>query len=399
MNLMFSAYFILAFTLVSSAQTFIGPAIHADRPSPSPAQDPVGTRPFTLQFGHNSAKSLTKVLETILNRFSTIGIEEIVLAQRANQVSEKTYVARLNLSGAAFFDHEFQDDPTDAYTHVGKNAGVELVPFTVSLAPRGQYYLSIGTVSFRNMNAEQNGSHAWRNKNHQISGFWKIVDNVDFLVFKFDQNFTYSNLSSKHLELLSFDAKMDFLGSSVGTRYLAIKLGGSISTDTESFEGPDKKTTYLSADFGGTTTPNSTTPPTQEWDPANSNINFSFKYGLEFNTETSTGFKLSIQTLMSQKWMNGKAIDADRYAQYEENGGSGPDNRIVNYSHNFTYLDPDLEISQRVSKNTKKAVYLGGGFSGHLPLSDIIQTNGTLGRVDVAPYNNQLVKVKLFVHF
>ena len=127
-------------------------------------------------------------------------------------------------------------------------------------------------------------------------------------------------------------------------------------------------------------------------------INFSIKYGLEYNVESHHGFKINLKTMFNQHWLHGTEIDNVRAAQYATSA-SPVDNRLASYQHNSTYFKSELEVSQKVSKPHKGPTYLGVGVSGNIPVSDVIQTDGTFGCLNMAPYNNELVKVKLFVHF
>ncbi len=402
----------LLFCSLSLAQTNVGPATHADIPTPTPAPEeypvlPRSTRPFTLNIGltshHFRSSDIFPLVHAVLSRFTAIGLDGLVAKQKENAISEKTYWMGFTASGAAVFNYELMrsDEAKDLsnYEDIGKNAGIQLFPFTISISPSGPYYVSFGAIAFRNMNALQNTRAEWDNPRRVAvtpDGFWRVMDNLDILVLKFDQGYAYSQMSSKHVEYASFDAKMDILGSHVDTRYLAIKIGGGITTDSETFFSPNgTRTDFGAVQYGSNGTelawsPFATSPLYED-----GNLNLNFRYGFEFNNENHKGFRVNFKALIKDQWMHGDAVTTPP----APSGGPAPAPEQMNYSHNSTYVDPDLELSKRISNGRSGPVYLGGGIAGHIPVSDVIQTTGSFGRIDLSPYNNQLAKVKLFIRF
>ncbi len=415
----------------------IGPAVVADTPTPAPLLPPTGPRPLSIHFGNGggehhhenrsprgySSAGFDDAVKAMLSRFTDFNMEGLVAAQRSAGTSQQTYIAAISATGAVAYDYEigltYGDTPPRTrsdYSDTGRDVGMTLLPFTVSLTEMGQYYLAFNLLSFKDMNALQNGHNHWTGGTRhygQVAGFWKVVDQMDFLVFKVDQNFSYQKLSSRRLEYMNVEAKIDFLGSSVPSRYLAVKVGGSVGADAETIVTPDGRANYFGPFIAMGTT---STQPSYDFGILNvqSQPGFAANYGLEYHNESSRGFEIKLQTLMNMKWLRGPVLDnvrADHYNQaylaYNQAVASGNtsatppiDNRIVHYNHNSFYVDPSLEFSQRVSgAHAPQPVRVGLGVGGHVPVSDVIHSDGSFGRLDLAPYNNQWVKVKLFVHF
>ncbi len=387
------------------AQTVTAPATHADRPSPTPqpaADAPQGDRPVSIQFGNASGAG--NLVSALLSRFHSLGIGALIADQRNNGIHEKSYVATFDASGAFIYESDLggssslvnhETTTIEDYDETGKNVGVQIIPFTVSLAPGGSIYLSFDAWAFRNMNALQNSKNRWDD-----DGGFQFFDNMDFFVFKFDQGYSFTNINSRRIEIYSFDGKVDLLNSRVGTRYLAVKIGASLSGDSETIYTPDGKPNYFGADLFPDQSKG--LHPGYNFMTTMFPGNLGAKYGLEFNNETRHGFKIRLQALFNTRWIHGDAIDNVHYAQYYaaiQTGSPIPDRRIVSYKHVSNYFNPNLEVSQRVSKQGSNPVYLGVGASGNIPISDVISTDGSFGQMNLAPYNNELVKVKLFVHF
>ncbi len=396
-----------------SQGTSQGPATVADRANPTPSGSPTGSRPLSLSFGGSAAlraDGLSNVLTAALSRFNSLGLEGLVAAQRQSGVQQRTYMASFTASGAFAYDYELSGKKLRDYGDTGISPGLTLIPFTVALAQGGVYYLAVDALSFRNMNSLQNGKNFVQSPNDpsRPAGFFRVVDTIDFLVFKIDQNYSLSNVVSRSIDYASFDAKLDILGSRVNSRYLAIKVGGALTGDEAVVTTPDGQVHYLGMDFGGAS---NNFNKQQEFFFAG-NPHLGFNYGLEFNNESIHGLKINVQAMVNSKWIQDDGmIDNANSAQYVQaynaysqqvaagvpNPTAPVDNRVVSYTHNSFYFRPSVEVSQKA----KGAKYsrLGVGISGNIPISDVIQTNSAFGRLDLAPYNNQLVNVKLFVHF
>ncbi len=404
-------FFTLGIGTVGFAQTNtppVGPAITADKASPTPPPSPEGTRPTTvsLHLGHlfssGHSHATGNPLKALLTRFTTLDIDSLVADQRTTGIHEKSYFASISASGVMVYDSELRTHRSvDAYAKTGRDVGLQILPFTVALGEQGQYYVAFSIAALRNMNALQNSTncfHEYNNQGSNTSGFFKIVDNIDFMVFKFDERYSFANLNQLTLNYAQVDAKLDILGSSIPSRYLAIKVGGSVGSDFPVLYA-DGHPNYLGTQMN----PNGTTNQKGA-------LTTGVDYGLEYNTVSNHGFKINVQAVVDCKWTSGLEEDYEHvqsyqkaYKQYLSNGsvGAAPvDNQTVNFAHNAFYFRPSLELSQRTSSSTSsRPKSIGLTVSGNVPISDVIQNEGTLGRIDLSPYNNQLVKVKLVLHF
>ncbi len=393
------------------AQTQSGPATVADKASPTPAPDLEGSRPGSIhlnigKIGFPKFKRWPSPNRGIFSRLNELNIENLIASQNSTGVREKSYLAAFAVSGAMVYDYDFSQGQKQTgndrhllkdYAKYGPNMGQELLPFTLTVAEGGIYYLTFSAYSLRNKNAYNNIFP----KDSTSSNFFKIVDNIDFLVMKFDREFSFRNLSETSFYWAHVDAKVDILGSSVPSRYLAIKFGGQIGQEWETLYSPAGPT-YLGADV------NSDGSIREKGALATQGT-----YGLEYNNVTHKGVKLNIQALINNRWIHGDASDLANSAAYQAEvaaynqqvkKGFTPvapvDNRTVTFVHHSYYFDPTLEISKHfVRPNSVRPPEVGVDVSGNIPLLDQIRTNGTLGHFDESQYNNQLVKVKLFVRF
>ena len=327
-----------------------------------------------------------KTAKWILRRLNTLDLNSLATQQQATGKWSQTYY--VNASGALFYDYNLNDMDKKAYASTGINVGSQILPFTVSVANNDQYYVSVDVLTWRNMNALQHSKVYGDPSNTACptgmdcttpDGFFQVIDNFDLVIFKMDRNFSFSNLNSMGMDFAQFDGKLDILGSKIETRYLAIVFGGGF--------GYQKGDLNLGSSIVhlGSNGFNNNQPENKSYSPEANTV-----YGLKYNTESKKGLRLTVQTLMRKRWEGGSYTTT-----LDQNAGK--------YSRTSIYFNPSIELSKRVSAaRSNSPVRLGLGVTGNIPTKDLINTNdGSLGKnqIDLTPFNNQLVKARLFVNF
>lgn len=370
------------------------------------------------------------VFKFLGDRFHTLEIESKAYEMQQDGVSERSFVAAFTAKGALIYQHEL--DGTGIDHQAGKNAGIQLFPFTVSMTEDGRVFVSATAFALKNMITAEAADMVYGDA-------FRVLDNLQVLVFEYDKNYMVEGVESYKLKIVSLDTKIDLLGSSKPGTFLAITGGGDIGLHRTVINKDGQMTTITGTDHDNSS---------GNYYPASgvSGFNASLRYGLEYNTNINT-WNINAKLGAEHIWSDGKADDPalmeqygqdmdayneamaaypaelsaykTRKAEYEQQYMNGT--QISNESYNsltgdimpnepqsvdrpspqslrraLYYMTPSLNLSKRVSKEGKRPVRLGIGLYGNIPLDDA--TRG-FQSIDLTTSDRELFGAKLFINF
>jgi hypothetical protein len=237
--------------------------------------------------GKPATLDLKPVLEFLLNRFHTFDVQALADQMKNDGISEKNFTAVITAEGAIVYDHELKGEDYDK--EYGRNLGHQLLPFTLKLNPNGDYYLAVSPFSLKNMNTYYEGDLGY-----YTDPLWSVVDNMEFVVFKWDNNLSFKDIKSFSMELAKVDLKVDILGSKKESRFLAITGSGSVGFGSYSVKLENGETINIKSPGD-----------------AGKGLGFrsNYSYGLQYVDTFKKGQRLDIRASMTHGYQAGSFKD------------------------------------------------------------------------------------------
>lgn len=227
---------------------------------------------------------LAKIL---FSRLHTFEINEKIYSMKKNGLTEQSYVSGFTASGAMAYTHELQgDDIWDNDNDAGRNAGFEIVPYTVSLTQDGRVYISTSAISFKNMNSYTVGGS-------DAGGPFSVIDQLDVAVFEWDRDMAAKGIQQFKYQLVNAEAKIDILNESSDNNFLALKatanpVGGYV--------------TYMNTGEAHETMKGFVTE---------------LGYGIEYNTNLKKGWRINLNMDFHHSWaFDGGKKDPNKVSAY-----------------------------------------------------------------------------------
>ena len=242
----------------------------------------VSAAPVALDLGDGTG--LLAVSTWLARRVHTLNVDGNIQDMIHNGLKTQKYVAGFSAEGALVYNFEIHQDGMEAWDETGRNAGLQVLPYTVQIMNDGTKRITTSGVAWRNMNALQNSKQAYHDGeagggSARADGFWKVVDRLDLVSFSWDKNLTFNNLQTMDIDIVNTGLKVA-LGSNDNGSYLALRGGGSLGMRFQNF-----------------TTPGSI-PQSLTDDRALSQPGFLAQYygGIEGNIQGKNGLKVNIQS-------------------------------------------------------------------------------------------------------
>lgn len=379
-----------------------------------------------------------EVLKVLFFRTHTVSIDTHAAQMRADGVSERAFVAGFTMEGALAYDHEMAGDGLTPELEAGRNAGLQLVPYKVSLATDGRVYISTSAVAFKNMNSEMadNDLRLGKNCYSDCEDAWKVIDQLSAVNMEYNKDVAMG-IEEKRISIASIDMKLGIFESSDGNFFIALKGGatpiGWHETKILDVNGVDRTLKGLETEL---------------------------RYGMQFLKRTDKGWRFDGGVDFKNRWsydehhvsdqkMAQWRADKDQYAismsnynqaqaqydsdlntyqqdkeAYEQQNGynepisdesyavitgntkpemtTGKPGEVGDPSKGRTLRSlmlatPSLNVSKSFARDGKSPVRVGVGISANLPIGDYIsgEFNGNItGRG-----NGSLITGRLFINF
>lgn len=378
---------------------------------------------------HISLDAFKSFGEYLLTRANTLQLDAQVNRMKAEGVTERRFNAVFSAEGALLYQHELRFEDREKWNDTGKNLGAQLIPFSIRILPTGQKKVSFSAVGFRNMNALQNSSHAYKDGDTPYK-FWTIVDKLDFFTFTWDEKMTFDNIRSFDVNFFDINTRLSLLNSKDNQSYLSLNNGatvGSRVTMVDHLEQHNYQNLKRTGD--GLVT---------------------FHSGLEANFVANNGVKINVQSqyVGSQGQIpahnvsslnansTGQAAYDQSLQQYNQamsqwqhdklqyeiqnNGGNTlSDQAYVEMSNNTKPVEPyeftpantrttlirrsgmiqnSIDVSVPVKKEGAP-VRLGAGLNVNFMIFDEIMNISGQRVIDLAPHYNQALQARVYVNF
>jgi hypothetical protein len=340
-------------------------------------------------------------------------------------VVERKYIAGFSATGALVYHHELRGDKP--YQDTGRNTGIQVLPYTIKRSADDKMYVAFNALSFRNMITTQQGENPVRGEFGEKADFFTVVDNIDFLVFKWDRGMSFSNIDSFTLDYLNADLKVDILNSAKETRFLAITAGGR-------FAGQRSKLTLDSGEV----------IEISGYDGISKGLQTDYRYGLQYSDQFRNGSRLDLGISSTHTHTNGYFWDEQKVAEAEQYNAANKqkydndmnqyraqkvayeaqkfDGKVISEESYATltgnkkpaspktvsaeqdsivrkqvYLSPSIEFSKNLRSEGGQPLRVGVGLNANIPLKDTIQ--GGKVNMDMKNHNRNLINARLFLNF
>lgn len=145
--------------------------------------------------------------------------------------TKRKFIAGFSAEGALVYQYELNEQKMKDWNESGgRNAGMQLLPYSVQVMQNGAKKVSFSAFAFRNMNKLQESEHAYENldKAGVTASFWKIIDRLDALTVTWDYNYSFNNIRSFDFDLVNAVGKIPFAKNSTNTTTLSVRLGGNV---------------------------------------------------------------------------------------------------------------------------------------------------------------------------
>ena len=346
----------------------------------------------------------TAALEWLAKRIYSIEAGTLAYEMDKDGVTERSFVAVFSIKGALVQNYELSGN-REGLEKIGREPGFQILPYTISLTSDGRKFISVAAIALKDMNKAYNTVGS--NQGGMVrDDFWTIANNLEFIVYEYDENFSNQNMTTQKLDLVRAEFKVDILGSSKPGRFLAIVAGGSAGFRGGKIQQGTKEL-YLNG-WDGTST----------LSPIRTGIDY--QVGMEFQERLSPrstlnvgaslrggshnghnltsyqyGYQMGLAGDAIDKWkeekgqyeadhLNGKKISDSSYETLTGNKKpEGFDNDKYAANRNFLFFTPSIKFDTRLSSKTTLEINV----FGNIPVKDnyraqdpVIDLRGTNAR-------------------
>ena len=157
----------------------------------------------------------------LVTRVHTLDLDSQAANMINSGVTKKNYIAAFNAEGAMVYQYELNGEKMSEWDDIGRNAGFQLLPYSIQIMQGGMNKVSFSAGSFRNMNSHENSEHKYD------ADFFKVVDRLDMFSFTWDNHMTFNNIQTFDFSVVNLGMKVGLAKNEANTNYLALKMGGN----------------------------------------------------------------------------------------------------------------------------------------------------------------------------
>jgi hypothetical protein len=247
--------------------------------------------------------SVGKGINWLAKRIYTIDIGTHAYEMEQDGVMNREYVAVFNVSGAMVHNYELAGSK-EGIDKVGREPGMQILPYTVSITNDGRKLISVGAFSMKSMNKayrniKSTDNNYYNGRHNYQDAAWSILNRLDALVYEYDDSMGMANTKVERLDLIRAEAKVDILGASTPGHFLAVVGRGSI--------GFEKHTIITNNDILTISDVDSDEDQTKAF-------NAKYGIGLEYNLPIGKTGNFNTEVML-----NGARIGGQNYSQADQN--------------------------------------------------------------------------------
>jgi len=176
------------------------------------------------------------LMKWMIRRVHTINFDAITNDMDKNGIKN----ARLGFSaeGALVYHYELAGEKIDQWDDIGRNAGAQILPYSIQIMPNGVRKISVSGFALKNMTALQGTEHLVGGK---TAGLLAAIDRVDVLNLTWDKNSSFSNLNTFDFTAITGAFHVG-LSKSKSNRpnYIAVRAGGNVGFGTTEMSDADQ---------------------------------------------------------------------------------------------------------------------------------------------------------------
>jgi hypothetical protein len=169
------------------------------------------------------------VLKVLFLRTHTLSIDSHIADMYKDGVTERAFVAGFTIEGAIAYDHEINGDGLLPELKAGRNAGLQIIPYKLTMADDGRVYISTSAVAFKNMNSEVADDDLnivdtyYKDADDST---WRVIDQLGFVNFEYNKDIALG-IEEKRISIASIDIKVGAFESKDKKFFIALKAGAT----------------------------------------------------------------------------------------------------------------------------------------------------------------------------
>lgn len=177
--------------------------------------------------------SAGKGIKWLAKRIYSLDLGTRVYEMEQDGVPTRSFVAVMTAEGALVQNYELAGGDSEGVNKVGRQAGFQILPYTVSITSDGRRLLSVGGIAFKNMNEAYKNVQSIDGYGIVNDSIWTVINNLQVLTFEWDENYSFNNTSRMRIDVVRADARLDILGASKPGHFLAVVGGGSFGFEKQ----------------------------------------------------------------------------------------------------------------------------------------------------------------------
>lgn len=327
-------------------------------------------------------------------RVHTLDIQNQFQQMKRDGVTEKKNVAMFSATGALVYHFELRGDELSEWNDIGRNAGIQIVPYSLKVDTQGNYAAAFNAMSYKNLHTLQSADEHCIGGN-DIPFVNSLIDNIDFVVFRWEKGLNFDSFKSQSVDLVNIDLKLDILDSKKSTRYLALTAGGRAGWNQSSYKLASGENILIGSES-----------ITEKGKQLQEFGNLQGRYGLEYSDEGKKGARITVKAGASNNFTEGYYLDPEtvkavevRNTTPDENGKLPEQHRPLTYTvrRASLYITPSVEYSVPLNKAGNHPTRLGARVNANMPVKDVLKG----GRIneDLSKQNINVVNASLFFNF
>ena len=196
-----------------------------------PTQNAIAQEVVTL-----NTEAMGDGLNWLAKRVYSIEAGTLAYEMEQDGVTTREYVAVFNAEGAIVQNYDLVQSKT-GLDKAKRGAGFQVLPYKLSLTSDGRKLISVGLISFKNMNEAYNTiispENSTRKDGKYKAGIWRVINTIDLLVYEYDDSLGLNNTKRKSFTFAKIEAKLDLLNASTPGHFLALVGRASISSEEQ----------------------------------------------------------------------------------------------------------------------------------------------------------------------
>lgn len=253
-----------------------------------------------------SVGSIGKGVNWLAKRIYSIDVDTLAYDMEKDGVVDRQFVAVFTAKGALIQNYELSGSRS-GLDQISREAGMQILPYTVSVSNDGRKFLSVGAFAMKSMNTAYYTAGSTDGGTYKDS-FWTVMNSIEAVVYEYDDGLYNNNTETHKIKLVQAEVKLDILGSSKPGHFLALVGGGNVGWQKQSIVHDGGKIYIAQSD-------------SEEYKKME--MGAEYKIGLEYNLPMGKKNNLNASVMLNGGRIGGYNVDANERAQIEQQNAAG----------------------------------------------------------------------------